>query len=314
MEIPTVDLSDFLRDEGETSKEGKKKAINTIKEACSDYGFFQIVNHGVPLDLMIQAVHLSKIFFAFSDDEKLKYSPESGAPLPAGYNKQPENSPDKNEYLLMFQPQSGFNNLPTTPHGFREVVEEMFMHLRKTGELIEKILNECLGLPHDFLKEYNKERSWDFMAALRYFPATETENNGITEHEDGNLVTFVIQDEVGGLEVKKDGQWIPVVPAQATIVVNLGDVIQVLSNNKFKSATHRVVRYKEKNRHSFAFFFTVEGDKWVEPLPQFTDEIAEKPKYKGFLYKDYQAMRMRNKTHPPSRPEDAITIKHYAIE
>ncbi|KAL7098773.1 hypothetical protein ACP275_09G039400 [Erythranthe tilingii] len=275
MEIPTVDLSDFLRDEGESSTEGKKKAIETIKEACADYGFFQIVNHGVPLDLMIQAVHLSKIFFAFSDDEKLKYSPGSGAPLPAGYNKQPENSPDKNEYLLMFQPQSGFNKLPTTPHGFREV---------------------------------------DFMAALRYFPANETENNGITEHEDGNLVAFVIQDEVGGLEVKKDGKWIPVVPAQATIVVNLGDVIHVLSNNKFKSATYRVVRYKEKNRHSFAFFFTVEGDKWVEPLPQFTEEIAEKPKYKGFLYKDYQVMRMRNKTHPPSRPEDAITIKHYAIE
>lgn len=65
------------------------------------------------------------------------------------------------------------------------------------------------------------------MTALHYFPATESEDNGITEHEDGNCVTFVFQDEVGGLEVKKDDQWIPATPAQDTIVVNLGDVIQV---------------------------------------------------------------------------------------
>lgn len=67
------------------------------------------------------------------------------------------------------------------------------------------------------------------MVALRYFPATEAENNGIVEHEDGNVVTFVIQDEVGGLEVKKDGEWIPVVPTHGNIVVNLGDVIQVIN-------------------------------------------------------------------------------------
>ena len=66
------------------------------------------------------------------------------------------------------------------------------------------------------------------MVALRYFPATENDdNNGLLEHEDGNVVTLVIQDDVGGLEVKKDGQWIPVVPAQGNIVVNLGDVVQV---------------------------------------------------------------------------------------
>ncbi|KAK6123230.1 hypothetical protein DH2020_043021 [Rehmannia glutinosa] len=223
--IPTVDLSPFFTNSDEN---GHKKAIEIIKEACSEYGFFQIVNHGVPLDLMSQAIQLSKTFFAFPYEEKLKYSPGSDAPLPAGYSKQPDNSPDKNEYLLMFQPQSDFNVLPSSPPDFRDVVEEMFTCFRKTGELIEKILNDCLGLPPDFLKEYNQDRSWDFMVALRYFPATETENNGITEHEDGNCVTFVIQDEVGGLEVKKDGNWIPVVPTQGTIVVNLGDVIQVI--------------------------------------------------------------------------------------
>ncbi|KAK2664033.1 hypothetical protein Ddye_002607 [Dipteronia dyeriana] len=169
------------------------------------------------------------------------------------------------------------------------------------------------GLPPNFLKEYNHDRSWDFMAALLYFPVTETENNGITEHEDGNCVTFVFQDQVGGLQVRKNGEWNPVTPAQDTLVVNLGDVIQVLSNNKFKSATHRVVRQQGKSRYSYAFFYNLHGDKRVEPLSKFTEEIGEEPKYRGFLYKDYQAMRMRNKTHPPAKPEDVIHITHYAI-
>lgn len=107
------------------------------------------------------------------------------------------------------------------------MLEQVFSYMVETGYLLEDILNQCLGLPQNFLKDYNADRSWDFMVALRYFPATELENNGITEHEDGNCITFVFQDEVGGLEVRKNGEWIPVVPQEGHIVVNLGDVIQV---------------------------------------------------------------------------------------
>lgn len=109
----------------------------------------------------------------------------------------------------------------------RDVLEEMFVQMSKMGVLLESIINECLGLPTNFLKEFNHDRSWDFLVALRYFPASNNENNGITEHEDGNIVTFVVQDGVGGLQVLKNGDWVPVVPAEGTIVVNVGDVIQV---------------------------------------------------------------------------------------
>ncbi|KEH33487.1 flavonol synthase/flavanone 3-hydroxylase [Medicago truncatula] len=309
--IPTIDLFPFLKE----NKDGnKKKAMETITKACSEYGFFQIVNHGVSLDLMKQAMELSKTFFNYSDEEKNKSSPSSNAPLPAGYSRQPSHSPDKNEYLLVFPPRSNFNVYPQNPPKLREVVEELFAQMSKIGVVIENIINECLGLPPNFLKEFNNDRSWDFMVALRYLPASNNENVGITEHEDGNCVTFVLQDEVGGLEVLSNEEWVPVVPAEGTIVVNVGDVIQVLSNKKFKSASHRVVRKGEKSRYSFAFFHNLNGEKWVEPLPQFTKEIGESPKYRGFLYKEYQELRMRNKTHPPSRPEDIINLTHYAID
>ncbi|TXG50471.1 hypothetical protein EZV62_022995 [Acer yangbiense] len=309
--IPTVDLSPFF---GEGDEDGKKKAKEVISQACSQYGFFQIQNHGVSPELLSRALELSKTFFGFSDDVKLKSSPGSAAPLPTGYSKRPEHAPDKSEYMLMFPPESGFNVYPENPPEFKEVLEDVFTHLANLGSLIESIINECLGLPPNFLKEYNHDRSWDFMVAHHYFPATETENNGLSEHEDPNCVTFVFQDQVGGLKVRKNGEWIPITPAQDTLVVNIGDVIQVLSNKKFKSATHKVVRPEGKSRYSYAFFYNLQGYKWVEPLSKFTEEIREAPKYRGFLYQEYQASRMRNKSHPPAKPEDNnINITHYAI-
>ena len=115
----------------------------------------------------------------------------------------------------------------------RGVLEEIFSYLSRAGMLVESILNECLGLPPNFLKEYNHDRSWDIITALRYFPATKIGNIGNSEHKDGNCITFVFQDEAGGLQVRKEGEWIPVMPAQGTIVVNVGDVIQVVQDFSF---------------------------------------------------------------------------------
>ncbi|XVF50142.1 hypothetical protein PTKIN_Ptkin04bG0072100 [Pterospermum kingtungense] len=273
--IPTVDLSPFFREDDD---DGKRKAMEVISKACSEYGFFQIANHGVRIDLLQRALQLSKIFFDYPAQEKLKSSPASiriasVAPLPVGYNTQRQHCPDKNEYLLMFPPGSTFNVFPHNPHDLRKVLEDVFSNLTKTCMLVEGIMNQCLGFPTNFLEEFNHDRSWDFMVALRYFPANETDNNGLTEHEDANFITFVFQDEAGGLEVRKDGKWIPVIPSKDTIVVNLGDIIQ----------------------------------------SQFTQDIGEPSKYRGFMYKEYLQLRMKNKTHPPSRPEDEIRITHYKI-
>ncbi|KAF8408088.1 hypothetical protein HHK36_007229 [Tetracentron sinense] len=287
--IPTVDLSPFFNEGAED--DSKKEAMEIIAKACSDHGFFQVTNHGLPLSLMTRALQLSKTFFEYPSEEKLKLSPLVGSFLPAGYNRQPEHLDEKSE----------------------EVLEEIFSHLSKTGLLMESIVNECLGLPPNLLKEYNDDRSCDFVVAFRYPPATDTDDKGISEHEDGNCITFVFQDEVGGLEVRKDGEWFPVTPTEGALVVNLGDVIQVLSNNKFKSATHRVVRQTGRSRYSYGFFHNLESDKWIEPLSHFTKEIGEPPKYRGFVYKEYQRLRMRNKTHPPTTPQDVIHITHFAI-
>uniref|UniRef100_A0ACD5UGE2 Uncharacterized protein n=1 Tax=Avena sativa TaxID=4498 RepID=A0ACD5UGE2_AVESA len=267
---------------------------------------------------MARALELSAAFFALPDEEKAKVRPavgSSSSPLPAGYARQPAHSADKNEYLLLFNPKLCLNlQYPAEPAGFRYTLEECYAKLTGLGLLIQDILNECMGLPRGFLAEYNADRNFDFLTPLRYFPATSAEEtNGICAHEDGNLITFVLQDGVGGLEVLGGGGWIPADPVEGSIIVNIGDIVQVLSNNKFKSATHRVVRKPAAHRHSLAFFFNLLGEKWIEPLPEFAGNVGEPPRYRGFKYDEYLQLRMRNKTHPPSRPEDAVDIAHYAI-
>ncbi|KAJ1273108.1 hypothetical protein BS78_06G255300 [Paspalum vaginatum] len=309
--LPVVDLAPFFT--GDTGS--MARATEAMREACETRGFFRVVNHGVPAELMGRALELAAPFFALPDVEKAKVRPAEGckAPLPTGYGQQAAHTADKNEHLAIFDPKLGFNAYPAQPAGFRETVDECFAKLTDLGLLIQEILNECMCLPPGFLKSYNNDRSFDFMAALRYFPATDEENIGFTEHEDGTCFTFIFEDLVGGLEVLEDGGWVPVEPVDdGSIIVNIGDVIKVLSNNKLKSPTHRVVR-KPVHRHSFAFFFSIHVDKWIEPLPEFTTEIGEAPRYRRFLYGEYQQLRMRNKTHPPPRREDSVRVTRYAI-
>ncbi|PUZ49173.1 hypothetical protein GQ55_7G304800 [Panicum hallii var. hallii] len=265
--LPVVDLAPFFN-EDDGGRGGVVRATEAVREACRTHGFFRAVNHGVPAEVMSRALELSAAFFALPDDEKARARPAEGtvAPLPAGYARQPAHSADKHEYVLVFDPKLGFNEYPAEPAGFREAVEECYAKFTELGLLVQEVLNECMGLPPGFLRDYNGDRGFDFMSAMRYFPATEEENNGLSAHEDGNCITFVLQDGVGGLEVLKDGEWVPAEPVDGSIIVNIGDVIQVLSNNKLKSATHQVVR-KPVHRHSLAFFFNVHGDKWIEPLP-----------------------------------------------
>lgn len=117
--IPTVDLSVFLKEGGEEEEGGKKRAREIISRACTEYGFFKAVNHGIPLELMSRAMELSKEFFSLPEEVKLQYKPRADSPVPAGYGKQPPQAADKNEFLMMLPPGNLFNVLPDNPVGFR---------------------------------------------------------------------------------------------------------------------------------------------------------------------------------------------------
>uniref|UniRef100_A0ACD5V1R9 Uncharacterized protein n=1 Tax=Avena sativa TaxID=4498 RepID=A0ACD5V1R9_AVESA len=314
--IPTVDLAPFFLDDDEGGV-ARARATEAVREACRSSGFFRVVNHGVPRELMARALELQASFFALPDEEKAKVRAAEGTtpPFPAGHARQPTQSVDKNELLLVLHPELWLDLYPAEPAGFREALVEWHAKLTELGLLVQEILNESMGLPPGFLAEYNDDRTFDFISARHCYPATQEENFGARPHQDVSCISFVLQDGVGGLEVLgPEGEWGPVEPVEDSIVVNIGDVVQVLTNGKFRSVMHRVVRKPEAHRYSLIFFLNVHGDKWVEPLPQFASDVGEPPRYRGFKYGDYLQLRARyTKSYQLSMPVDVLDITHYAI-
>uniref|UniRef100_A0ACD5UUD4 Uncharacterized protein n=1 Tax=Avena sativa TaxID=4498 RepID=A0ACD5UUD4_AVESA len=330
--LPVVDLAPFFVDKGGVAR---GRATAAVREACLSSGFFHVVNHGVPRELMARALELEALFFALPDEEKAKVRPAEGTPFPSGHARQPAHSVDKNELLLVLHPKLWLNLYPEEPAGFRRneignIVNELrckysksFGHITGGASGVPRQVHR-VGAPHpgDSKRVHGPttrlprgvHRTFDFISARHAFPATKEDNRGARPHQDVGCITFVLQDGVGGLEVlRSDGVWAPVEPIEGSIVVNIGDVVQVLSNGKFRSAMHRVVRKPAAHRYSLVFFFHLHDDKWVEPLPQFAGDVGEPPRYTGFKYGEYLQLR-RKRTHPPSsHPENIVDITHYAI-
>lgn len=111
----------------------------------------------------------------------------------------------------------------------RETLEEIFLHFQKLGVLVENMVNEYLGLPSNFLNQFNDDRSKDALMCWRYPPLAAGDPNklGREEHQDYNCFTFLIQDDAGGLEYEHNGCWIPITPMEGSLVVNVGSTIQV---------------------------------------------------------------------------------------
>ncbi|KAJ4842945.1 hypothetical protein Tsubulata_030029 [Turnera subulata] len=311
-DFPVVDLSPFTAGGG-GDEDAKKKVIRTIGDACAKHGIFQIINHGVPAEVIDRHLEYMRTFFAYPEEEKSKWKPKTDDLFYAGYINTSKVSQYKKEEITINHPACTYNVYPDNPPGFREDLLEAFSYLSKTAVIIEGILNDYLGLPPGFLKEYNNDRRQDIMASFHYLASKDPDEEmlGVIGHQDASIVTVLIQDGTGGLEVFEDGKWIEVTPAKGALAVNIGDPMQVLSNGKLKSVEHRVVRPAGKDRYSVVFGHLVTIDKWMEPLPQLT--INEAPKYRGFTFGEYTLKRLKDLRDSPTTPEAAHTINSYAI-
>ncbi|KAK4726838.1 hypothetical protein R3W88_031755 [Solanum pinnatisectum] len=121
-------------------------------------------------------------------------------------------------------------------------MKNSFDNFSETRQLLEGFLNDSLGLPPNFLKDYNDDKSTNILLSYQYFPAIKSEDNSATFHQDPT----------------------------------------VLTNDKFVSPFHQVVKPKGKSRYVFVIFYNLSGEKWVQPLPQFIKDIGKLQKYRRF--------------------------------
>ncbi|XP_022858561.1 protein DMR6-LIKE OXYGENASE 2-like [Olea europaea var. sylvestris] len=164
----------------------------------------------------------------------------------------------------------------------REACEEYAAEMEKLAYKLLELIALSLGLPRTRLNGFFKEHT--SFIRLNHYPVCPVPELvlGVGRHKDAGALTILAQDDVGGLEVKRktDGEWVFVKPTPNAYIINVGDIIQVWSNDKYESVEHRVMVNSKKQRFSIPFFLNPAHFTWVEPLEELTNK--ENPNYKAY--------------------------------
>ncbi|CBI32489.3 jasmonate-induced oxygenase 2 [Vitis vinifera] len=298
--IPLIDLSSA----------NASNHVSQIADACKNWGFFQVINHGVPSESRRKIEDAARKFFALPLEEKRKVSRDEVNPLGYFDTEHTKNVRDWKEVFDFVVPTPAFipaspdpddkelkeltNQWPQYPPELREVCEE---YAREMGKLAFKLLgliSLSLGLPENRFNILFEE-STNFIRLNHYPPCPIPHLAlGVGRHKDSRALTILAQDDVGGLEVKRktNGEWVRVKPTPDAFIINVGDIIQVWSNDTYESVEHRVTVNSERERFSIPVFFSPGHHVWVKPLEELTK--GEKPKYRAYNWGKFFAARRRS--------------------
>ncbi|KAL1206587.1 Codeine O-demethylase [Cardamine amara subsp. amara] len=274
MEIPVIDLSLLLS----SSDEGREQ-LSKLHSALSACGVVQVMNHGIKEALLDKIYELTKQFFGLSTEEKLKYEKDIDSFEGYGndeilYDDQVLDWFDRLYLTTYPKDQRKLKFWPESPIGFRETLHEYTMKQRLVVEKFFKALARSLELEDNCFLEMCGENAKMETSFNLYPPCPRPEKViGIKPHADSSAFTLLLPDKnVGGLQFLKDGKWYKAPLLSHTILINIGDMIEIMSNGIYKSSVHRVVANKEKERISVATFCNADADKEIEPVDGLVSE------------------------------------------
>ncbi|MDP5140244.1 MAG: isopenicillin N synthase family oxygenase [Spirosomaceae bacterium] len=267
-EIPSLDLADFTSG----SPELKNKFVQNLGAAFTNIGFVAIKNHGLTEELRTDLYETVKQFFYQEDELKKKYELEnvSGQRGYIGKGKETakgHSRPDLKEFYHVGQPEPRedmFDNIfPEELPDFQKLTLETYQIFEQTGKTLLRAIALFLNLDEDYFEE-KVFKGDSILRALHYFPienpdALPPDAVRAAAHGDINLITLLMGASAEGLEVlRMDGKWIAVTALPDQIIINVGDMLDRLTNHHLKSTIHRVVnpsREKMKfSRFSIPFF------------------------------------------------------------
>ncbi len=301
-EVPLVSLADQARD-----PEGFAAALGGSFER---FGFAMVSDHGIPQDLIDRAWAMTKAFFDLPEDVKRSYFVAGGGgargytPFKTEIAKGATHVDLKEFWHIGRELAAGhrFSELmapniwPDQPEGFRETFIELFASFDTAGDRLLSAIAVHLGLAPDWFDHAVTDGN-SVLRLLHYPPVTEDAPNvRAGAHEDINLITLLLGAEEAGLELLgKDGEWLPVKPPEGAMVVNVGDMLQRLTNHVLPSTTHRVVNppveRRGHSRYSMPFFLHPAPDFLIKALPQTV--TAENPEREPpITAHDYLAERL----------------------
>lgn len=298
-EIPVIDFSALIS--------GEECELRKLDKACQDWGFFQIINHGIQEEVLQKVNKGAADFFGLPLEEKNKY--EIGSDDVQGYGQihvvSEDQTLDWGDALILHMFPSKLRKLkfwPTTPLGFKEAIEVYSAEVSKIAEQLIGSISLLLGMNKDRLLSLHEEVIE--MLRINYYPSCSRPDQvlGVSPHSDSSTITILLQDEdVTGLQIRHNGSWLPVKPIPNALVVNLGDALEIWSNGRYESIEHRAITNEHKARISLATFVYPHASAEIEPLESQLDGQQCKKLYKkmshGEFLKNKMMQKMDGKAH-----------------
>jgi isopenicillin N synthase-like dioxygenase len=309
--IPRLDLNDYIKG----TAEQKKRFSDDIGKAFNETGFVTIANHGMTRELMDELYAEVKRFFSMTEEQKLKYeiadlAGQRGYTSKGREKAKDSKTPDLKEFWQSGQVVSDGdpvkNEYPDNVQvdelpGFNKITREVYQRLEEAGKHLLHAISVYLNLTENYFDD-KVHNGNSILRAIHYFPIMDPDSlpdDAVRAgaHEDINLITLLIGASADGLEVlTREGKWYAVKPNAEDIVVNVGDMLQRLTNNKLKSTTHRVVNppreLMKNSRFSVPFFLHPKADMDLTALESCIDEMHPKA-YADITAGEYLDERLR---------------------
>ncbi|KAL3736747.1 hypothetical protein ACJRO7_025652 [Eucalyptus globulus] len=300
MAIPVIDFSKL-------SGEERAKTMAQIANGCEEWGFFQLVNHGIPEELLERVKRVCNEFYKLEREENFKKSTPVKLLNESDGGK--IESVDWEDVITLLDD----NEWPSNTPGFKETMAEYRAEVEKLAEKVMEVMDENLCLPKGYIKnafnsgsDEDKNNKAFFGTKVSHYPPCPQPElvNGLRAHTDAGGVILLFQDDaIGGLQILKGGEWIDVQPLPNAIVINTGDQIEVLSNGKYKSVWHRVLAFPDGNRRSIASFYNPSLTATIAPAPQLVEQARAYPK---FVFGDYMSVYAEQKFLPKEPRFEAV--------
>ncbi|KAM7477233.1 hypothetical protein LguiB_024476 [Lonicera macranthoides] len=276
--------------------------LQKLRSALSSCGCFQLINHGMESSYLDQVHEVGKKFFALPKEEKVKCSRTVDDTEGYGNDtlfpqQQTVDWTDRLYLTVNPQQQRKLSVWPQNPQSFREILDEYTKKLEELNTIILKAMAKSLNLEENcFLKQYGELAKATVIARFNYYPPCPRPDLalGVKPHADASAITFLLQDKkVEGLQVLNNGQWFRVPTSPHSLLINVGDQVEIMSNGLLKSPVHRVVTNSERERMTLAVFFVPHSEQVIEPVEELvTDKrprLYRKVKdYVSIYFENYQ--------------------------
>jgi isopenicillin N synthase-like dioxygenase len=293
MTIPVVDLAEFTKGDAVA----KQKFVNELGRAYEEVGFVAVKNHGVPDQLIADLYKYVQQFFSLPLEKKREYEiPDlAGQRGYTSFGKEHakgSDAPDLKEFFQYGQKAEGEEYIPeeypdnvqvTEIPAFNPTFHEAYRSFENSGKKLLQAIALYLGLDEFYFDQWVRNGN-SILRAIHYPPITSEPKSAIRaeQHEDINLITLLVGASADGLQIlTKQNEWVGVTSLPEQIVVNVGDMLQRLTNNKLRSTTHRVVNPPcelwHTSRFSIPFFLHPKGNMSLACLESCIDE--HKPKH-----------------------------------